>query len=236
MYRSTFSTDIRADSTPLQGTQINAERDLGLDRSKQLQRFTIQWRPFERHEITASYFSASRNGFREINTPIVFNGQVYPARAQVTTDIGLKYWDATYTGWLRRSDRRGLGLNLGVAGLAVDARLFAKRPGQTLTITETASTNVPVALIGLQGRVAFTPSLFGELNGGVLPHVHIDVYSGRALTGSARLEYRILHNLALGVAYNYFRISGTVSDPQFGGDLAMTIDGAEGYLRLAFGR
>jgi hypothetical protein len=238
MYRGNFATDVRADSAaqPFQGTQVNAERDLGLEPSKNLRRFTLQWRPFERHEFAGSYFSAARAGFREINGPILFRGQLYPAQAQVSTNIGLKYWDATYTGWLRRSDRTGLGLTLGGAGLSIDATLLARRPGQTLAITETASTNVPVVLIGVQGRLALTLRLFAEAQAAALPRVRIDVYSGRAAMANIRFEYRIVRNLGLGAAYNYFRIDGTVADPQFGGRLAMTIDGGEGYLRIAFGR
>jgi hypothetical protein len=233
-YRGDFSTDIRADDNALAGTEINAERDLGLTRAEGLKRFAVSWRPLDRHEISASYFKSSRSGLRQINVPITFNGFVYAVQAEVTTDVSLKCWDATYTGWLRRTDTSGFGINLGVAGLSVDANLLARRPGQTLTVTETASTDVPVALIGAQARSAIGTHLIGAISGGVLPRVHIDTYSGRALTGNASLEYRIVRNIGIGVAYNYFRISGDVADPQFSGDLDMTIKGAELFARLAF--
>ena len=233
-YRGDFSTDIRADDNLLAGTEINVERDLGLRRAEGLRRFAVAVRPFERHEIAASYFSSTRSGSRQINIPITFNGVVYPVQSSVTTDVALKYWDATYTAWLRRSDFAGFGLSLGVAGLSVDARLFAQRPGQTLTVTETASTSVPVALIGAQARTALGTNFIAAISGGVLPRVHIDHYSGRALTANASIEYRVLRNLGIGAAYNYFNISGDVADPQFSGDLGMTIKGAELYLRLAF--
>ncbi|HEX9406556.1 MAG TPA: hypothetical protein VF975_04515 [Thermoanaerobaculia bacterium] len=235
-YFSRFSTDMRADSGTLEGTEVNAERELGLTSSKRLKRFTLEWRPFERHEFETSYFSASRNGFRDINGPIVFNGQTYPAQAQVTTNFALKYWDLTYTAWVHRSERDGVGLTLGVARIAVNASLFAQRPGETLTITEEAATNVPVAMVGAQARFALTPSVFLEGRAEALPRVHIDVYSGRALIANVLLEYRITRNIGLGGGYNYSRIDGTVNDPRLNGNLAMTIDGAEGYLRIAFGR
>ena len=233
-YFSRFSTDVRADSGTLQGTQVNAERDLGLEPSKHLQRFTLEWRPFEHHEIEASYFSSSRSGFRQISTSIVFNGQEYPAHASVTTDFALKYWDATYTGWVHRSERSGFGLSVGVARIAVDARLLAHRPTETLSITEQATTNVPMAMIGAQARIALASRIFAEGRVAALPRVRIDVYSGRALMANARLEYRFVGNIGVGAGYNYSRISGTVKDPRLAGSLAMTIDGAEGYVRLAF--
>ena len=234
-YFSQFSTDVRADSGTLQGTQVNAERDLGLTASKHLQRFTVEWRPLERHQLEASYFSASRRGFRAIDAPIVFNGRLYPAHAQVTTAFALKYWDLAYTGWVHRSERSGLGLTLGAARISVDANLFARRLIDTLLITEQATTSVPVAMAGAQARFEIAPHVITEARVAALPRVRIDVYSGRAVIANARLEYRV-RNFGLGAGYNYSRIAGTVNDPRFGGNLAMTIDGAEAYVRFAFGR
>ena len=234
-YFSKFSTDVRSDSGTLQGTQVNAERDLGLTASKQLPRFTVAWRPFERHQFEASYFAASRSGFRSIDRPIVFNGRVYPAQAQVSTAFALKYWDLTYTGWLHRSERSGFGLTLGAARIRVDANLFARRAIDSLLITENATTSVPVALAGAQGRLAIAPHVIAEARVAALPRVHIDVYSGHAVMANADLEYRI-RDFGLGAGYNYSRIAGTVKDPRFGGNLALTIDGPEAYVRFAFGR
>jgi hypothetical protein len=232
-YLSRFSTDVRADSGTLQGTQINAERDLGLTASKHLRRYTLEWRPFERHQLEASYFEASRAGFRAIDGPIIFNGHVYPASADVTTHFGLKYADLSYTGWVHRSDVSGFGVTLGVARISVDASLLATR---VVTITEKATTSVPVAMIGAQTRFALGSHVVTEVRAATLPKVHIDVYSGRAVIGNARLELRLTDNIGIGTGYNYSRISGDVTDPRFGGNLAMTIEGAEAYLRFAFGR
>jgi hypothetical protein len=153
----------------------------------------------------------------------------------VTTAFALKYWDLTYTGWVHRSERSGFGLMLGAARIGVDANLLARRPTETLTVSEQATTSVPVAMAGAQARFVIAPHVIAEARVAALPRVHIDVYSGRAVMAGARLEYR-MNAFGLGAGYNYSRIAGTVTDPRFGGDLAMTIDGAEAYVRFAFGR
>ena len=61
-----------------------------------------------------------------------------------------------------------------------------------------------------------------------------DDYTGDALTGSARLEYRPLDWLGIGAAYHYFRLDVDVTQAGFGGSLDMTIRGPEAYVRLAF--
>ncbi|HET8772732.1 MAG TPA: hypothetical protein VFP80_03030 [Thermoanaerobaculia bacterium] len=233
-----FETNARIDPEILggEGTLVRFERDLGLEDSRTLQRFGLQWRPFHRHELALSYFSAPRNGLEQIDRDIVFRDQVYPVSALVTSEFDLDYASLTYTYWARRGERDGLGLTLGVATLAMDASVSAVdiAGGGSVSLTQRAETDVPVALAGLQGRVAFTPRLHGEASVSTLPRVTIEDYTGRALTGAARLEYRPLRWLGIGAAYHYFRLDVDVAQTDLSGSLDMTIQGPEAYLRLAF--
>ena len=235
-YRSTFSTDVRVDPEleGQQGTSINIEDDLGLEPDERLSRFAVQWRPFQRHEIAYSRFSSSRDGFRAIDQEIVFRDEVYPVQAEVTTSVDLDAWDATYTYWARRVERNGIGITLGVMGLSVDSRLDARTPGQQVTITQGAETDVPVALIGAQGRLALSRRLYLSGSAAVLPQVDIDTYSGSALSARVGTEYLLARRLRVGVAWNYFNLDGRVDDPQFGGELGLEISGAEAFVRVAF--
>jgi hypothetical protein len=188
----------------------------------------------ERHELAGTFFSTAREGFEQIDREIVFRDETYRVNAAVTTGFDLDYWSATYTYWARRAPRSGIGISLGIAALAMDARVTAQQPGVTVTVTQTAETEVPVALAGLQGRVAFLERLHGEASIATLPSVTIEDYTGTALTGSARLEYRPLNWLGIGAAYHYFRLDVDVAQVDLGGSLDMTIRGPEAYVRIAF--
>jgi hypothetical protein len=121
-----------------------------------------------------------------------------------------------------------------VANLELNASVTAETTGSTATVTQTAETEVPVALIGAQGRVAFTRTILGEASLATLPRVTIEDYTGRVLTGNARLEYRPLRWLGIGAAYHYFKLDVDVAQSSLTGSLDMTIQGPEGYVRLAF--
>jgi hypothetical protein len=231
-----FETNARIDPQLAggEGTLVNFERDLGLEDSRTLRRFAVQWRPFARHELAATYFSAPRAGFQQINRNITFRDEVYPVNALVSTQFDLDYASATYTYWARRGVRDGLGITLGVAHLALDAAVTYERPGTSITVTQTADTEAPIALGGLQGRVAFTDRLHGEASAATLPRVTIGDYTGRALLGSARLEYRPVRWVGVGAAYQYFNLDIDVAQTSLTGSLEMTIRGPEAYLRLAF--
>ena len=234
---ASFETNVRIDPevTGGTGTVVGFERDLGLEDERTLQRFGVQWRPFARHELAATYFSAPRSGFEQIDREITFGDETYPVRALVTTELDLDYRSATYTYWLRRSERDGIGISIGAAALSFNASVIAETEDQTVTLSERAETDVPVALAGLQGRVALMNRLHAEGSVSTLPRVTIEGYTGDALTGNARLEYRPLRWLGIGAAYHYFRLNVDVAQTgELHGSLDMTIRGPEGYLRLAF--
>lgn len=231
-----FETTARVDPEDAAGTGtlIGFERDLGLDDSRTLTRFGVQWRPFRRHELAATYFSAPRTGVEQIDRNITFRDQVYPVSALVTTKFDLDYWSATYTFWARRGERDGLGITLGVAKLAMNASVIAERPDISVTLEQSAETDVPVALGGVQGRVAFTDQLHLLGSVAALPRVTIEDYTGRALTAEARLEYRPVRWLGVGAAYSYFDLDVDVARTDLTGTLDMNIQGPEAYVRLAF--
>lgn len=230
---SSFETNARIDpetTLAAAGTEVSFERDLGLEDARTLRRVSAQWRPFRRHELAATYFSAPRSGSEQITRDITFRNQTYPVDALVTTQFDLDYASLTYTFWARRSDRDGLGITLGAATLSMNASVAVA----TASVSQQAKTDVPVALAGLQGRVAFTPRLHAEAGAATLPRVTIGDYSGDALTAAARLEYRPVNWLGVGGAYHYFRLNVDVEQNTLRGALDMTIRGPEAYVRLAF--
>jgi hypothetical protein len=234
-YSGHFTTDVRLDPDAAgEGTRIGFERDLGLEPSESLQRFALEWQPLARHELAGSYFASSRSGFQQIRRDFTFRNSVYPVDALVTTGFDLKVWSATYTYWARRSARDGFGITLGAAGLSLDASVIAQRADLTVTANQTAKTDVPVALAGVQGRVALSDRLLAGAALSTLPRVTISGYTGRALTGNARLEYRALRWLGVGAAYNYFRLNVDVARADLHGSVDMTMRGPEGFVRLAW--
>ena len=235
-YSGRFDTNVRIDPDALagEGTTVGFERDLGLEKTKQLRQFRLQWRPFARHELAATHFSSSRRGFQQIDREIVFRNESYPVSALVTTAFDLDYASLTYTYWMRRSERDGFGITIGAAGLSLNASVIAQRPDFTVTASERATTDVPVALGGVQGRLAFSDRILGEASVSALPRVTIEGYTGRALTANARLEYRPVRWLGIGGAYNYFRLDVDVAQSDLSGSIGMRVQGPEAYVRLAF--
>lgn len=112
--------------------------------------------------------------------------------------------------------------------------MIAKRPDLTLIATERANTDVPVALGGVQGRIAFTNHLLGAASFAALPRITVRGYRGRARTASASLEYRVARWLGIGAAYDDFHLDVDSTRADLRGALSMTIRGPELFVRLGF--
>lgn len=194
----------------------------------------MQWSPFRRHEFAATYFSAPRRGFERIRREIVFRDERYAVDADVTTAFDLEALSVTYTYWAHRAARSGVGLTLGASTLSMAASVTAVAEEGSVTATQVAETDVPVVLAGIQGRLAITNRLLADASIATLPRVTVDDYTGNALTGHARVEYRPLSWLGIGAGYHYFRLNVDVAQDALRGEFDSTIRGPEAYLRLAF--
>jgi hypothetical protein len=234
-YLGDFGTKVRVDPhvEGLQGTTIDLEKNLGLESSRTLTRLGLSWRPLRKHELGVSYFSTKREGRRVIDRQIVYEDTTFPIQADVRSRFDIDFWEVTYTYWPRQTERDGIGVNLGVTGLRVNGELAVRRnTDNAVLLSETASTDVPVPVIGLEGRWLLTDRVIAMGRASVLPKVSIKDYQGSAFLGKFSLEYRFARMLGLGVAYNYFNLNGLVEKADFHADLGMKVSGVEGFVRI----
>ncbi len=237
-FYETTDADFRLDaSTNHMGTPIKLEKELGLDDSGQLLRLGVEWRPFERHQFSAGYYELSRNGRRTLDRDIEFGDVVFPVNASLESESDFQLAELLYTFWAVKKPRGGLGLSLGVAGVSVEAHLKAQvtvpNGGGTVSRDKRASTDLPVPLLGIEGRYALGTRwlLAGDVR--VLPSVEIGDYQASALLYGARLEYRFSRHFGLGAAWNSFNIDADVDKDKLHGSLDFTIEGAQAFLRVA---
>lgn len=237
-YLGDFGTQLRVDPhvSGLEGTTIDLEKTLGLESSRTLSRVALQWRPFRKHELEVSYFKTQREGRQVIDRQIVFEDTTFPIRADVRSNFNIDFLEANYTYWLRQSARDGLGINLGVTALSINAELLVRGDTDTsVLLNQTASTKLPVPVIGLEGRYQFTDHIIGIGRAAVLPRVSISDYQGEAYVGRFSIEYRPVSRIGVGVCYNYFNLNGVVEKTDFHADVGMTVSGVEGFVRIVFG-
>ena len=71
-YVQTFDTEVRADGQTAAGTQIDLQRDLGIDEDTTIGYASVSWRPWDHHEFGLSYYTTDGDATRILQRDIMF--------------------------------------------------------------------------------------------------------------------------------------------------------------------
>ena len=80
-----LSSDLRVDGDQQQGTTIDLESILGLEKDKFQPRLAATWRPGRRHELEVGYQFVRRNASQVLTRDIVFRDSTYQVGRSVHT-------------------------------------------------------------------------------------------------------------------------------------------------------
>jgi hypothetical protein len=116
-----LGTTVRLDSDEGDGTEVDSEDDLGLERVALRPRIGFRWRPGRRHELEASYLFISRSGVKTLDKDIVIDSVTYSAGASLESRIGQSQLGVNYRWAIHAAERSQYGLNVGLGATFFDA-------------------------------------------------------------------------------------------------------------------
>lgn len=223
-------------SATVQGTPLDLEEDLSLDDSAETLRARLSWSVGRRFEIGLEGSRSDRDGADRLDRTIRFGNLVFPVGLDVDSRLEEETLDLTVTGWVLRRDEAGVGLILGVRRWEVLGRIGGElRVGPVvLRAEESGEASVPLALVGLEGRVAVGSRvrLAGRLR--ALPEVEFEDYSGDALLLDIEVDVRVGGPLRLGAAWRSSDLDVTSDNDDFLGRVRLESSGPEVFVRLAW--
>jgi hypothetical protein len=232
-------TNIRldADAGDAIGTEIDFEKELGLDNEVSLATVQIEWLPGERHQFRAAYFRTSRDGQRTlVDREIEWGGQTYPVGAELSGEFTSSYYEVDWTWWMYKQERAGFGPTLGVMVLDLSAAVAARFEIGPIDVAlrREASATAPVPTIGLEGRGSILPRLFLQGYIRFLPDVSIENISGDAVQYNAAIEWMPIDHAGLGFAYHGFGINAEIDESSYNGGLDLKTDGFQLYGKFSW--
>ncbi len=226
---ATTSSDLRL-GVGNTGTDISFEDVLGLDSNNSLFRLSAEFRPWKRVQFGFGYFKLDRTATKTLDREIEFNGVVYPINVTVDAFRDTTVWGGSFTYWVSVRERTAFGLSFGLTAIGLDAGISANTP----RLQTSASTDLPVALIGAEFRGAIAEPLRVRGRIEVLPKVTIDDVSGSVFNYYVELEYRFIKNVGVAVAYSGTNIDVDVEKREFFGNVNYDIQGVQLFARIAF--
>src|SRR5690349_17780706 len=82
-YITSWDTKVRADGDTRRGTEVDLDRDIGLDDSATIGYVGLTWRPWESHEFGLTYYQDDADATRTIARDITFRDTTYTANSTV---------------------------------------------------------------------------------------------------------------------------------------------------------
>ena len=158
-YVTSWDTEVRADGTTRRGTDIDFDRDFGLDDSATIGYVGLTWRPWERHEFGLTYYQDDADATRTISRDITFQDTTYQANSTVSVDVGIDAYEAYYVWWAANKENWSLGPRVGLIWYRLDMAmaLLVDVNGNAAgnAFREEASADLPTLTLG--GSWRWTP-------------------------------------------------------------------------------
>ena len=200
-------------------------------------RVDAQWRFAERHKLQFSAFGASQDRERRISEEIDWGDTSFPVDALVKFDSSFYVIAGVYDYSFVRRDTWELGANVGLHWTHLEGSLKAKaeNSGGSLSgdVSESASLDAPLPVIGLRGLWSLTHDLWFEATAQYFA-LSIGDYDGNLQDYRASVTWQPRRWLGIGVGYERFTVDVDVDKDDFNGSLDWTYDGPMIFYNASF--
>jgi len=224
------SSKTRVDGTAgMDGTEVDLEGDLGLNRSDSVFRIDGYYRFNQKHRLDFSVFDLSRTASKVIQKDIEWNDTLFPIDTTVNSDFDLAIYKIAYTWSFMRKDKGYLGVTAGLYIADFGTRLEAEAIGEL----ESSGFTAPLPVIGLRGQYDFTEKLSFRASGEIFA-IEYEDYSGSLYDIYAGLDYQFFKHVAIGIGVNAVKINIGISKERFNGDIDWRYDGGMVFFKFDF--
>ena len=212
--------------------EIDFERSTGIDDSPNLIMGELGWRFTSNWNLALQYFRSSRDGSRVLEESFEWQGTTYDAGVRVDAETETEIIRIFIARRFRDEGPHSLRLGAGFHWLSVEGAVSGQATlnDQTREFRRSAaSAEVPVPNLGIWYR--YSPHRNWIFNARVdWLSASIDNFSGTIWNGAAGVGYRITDHIGVGVNYQYFELSGDLTEPNWYGEIKSTYTGPHLYL------
>ena len=213
--------------------EFDLEGALGLDDSPALFMGELGWQFVDKWGVALQYFRSSRGGSRVLEESFEWQGETYDVGARLEASTQMEITRIFFARRFRDNGPHSLRIGAGVHWLNMSAEvagIATLNDNSTEFRRSTARAEFPVPNIGAWYR--FSPSERWIFTARVdWLSASIDNYSGSIWNLSAGAGYRLFRNIGIGANYQFFRLSGDLTEDNWRGEVQTTFTGP--YLHVS---
>jgi len=232
----TFDTRVRLDASDGEtGTEIDFEKDLGLNDRLTDFDFKSFYRFADRHRLDLTYLAWDRTNATVIDRQIQWGDEVFDVNANVETREKAQLLNLIYKYSFFNNGRVDFGLNGGISSLWSDTRLSGETSNDGGHVaTESKNVIFPIPVLGLHFEMTLAKRFFWSAEGNFFD-ASIAGYEGHVNEVTTALDYFVTKNIALGVGFasTTYNVGKEGSE---GGDarVRLSFSGVLAHLAFAF--
>ena len=226
-------TRVRVDGEFSRGTEIDTERDLGLEDSDRF-RIDAYWRIAPKHKIRLMYFDTSNEATRTLDRELVFNDTVYPVNLEVNAGTETQVTELAYEYTFLKRDTYDLSGSFGIHNLKFETFLNGELNGQPLAnLSNTSEANGPLPVVGLHGVWRFNDQFYIDA---MIQYFSIsfEEYDGSVTDYTASAVWQFSKHVGVGAGWNNFITKVDVDGDNFNGHLRWRYGGARIFVTASF--
>ncbi|WP_260610200.1 hypothetical protein [Sphingomonas sp. IC081] len=236
-YYPSVDTNVRVSSKTAEtvGTDIDFEKDLDLDKRDVLPAVSAGAR-FGHVIVGFDFFKLKRSGSIALQRDITFDDTVYPASAQLDSSFDSDIYRLTVGYAFVQQDNLELGAAIGLHATRFNLALSGEvNVGEGSVQAEQRRKDflAPIPTVGLFGTYRIAPRLEASARIDYLS-LKIDQYDGRLINAQAGVNYSILKNLSLGIAYRYVDYRVGIDKDAWSGRVRYKLNGPAVVLQASF--
>lgn len=221
-----------------QGTEIDAEKDFGLDRRHPIGRARVDFLLGDHQGFTLDAYRYDNSGGRTLDRQVIYDGNTYAVDAAIRSRLEIDFASAAWHWWFDAGDRDVVGVGLGAAHyrLAADVagEVSVDGPvGGSVVAASYRSVAAWAPVLTLGWRHAFTPStrIYASVSG---VRKNAGTLQGHIYAGALGVEYYPWEHVGVGAEYAVTRINLDKDGRDYAARLKLRLQGPAAFVRMRF--
>jgi hypothetical protein len=206
-------------------SDIDFEKDVGLESDELVGQFGFTWRPWENHQFGLTYFNNSAENTKQV-TGVEWNDVVYNGTVKLENEMDS--YDISYIWWWKNEENWAFGPRIGLTWMNFDAEidLLIDDNGDPVvddSFNRSGSTDIPAPTIGAAWRWSFADNWRLKLDAGYMS-AEIGDFDGDALILGGGVEWFPWENWGFSLNFMTLGIDVNTVENDFNGDLDVTMN------------
>jgi hypothetical protein len=216
------------------GTEIDFQKDLGLNATQLTFLINFQWRISRRSRLNLSYYDMNRSATHTLQKDITFKDQTYHVNSTVNSYFNTAIYQFSYGYAFIEKPTYEVGVLIGAHTVGSKAGISLEGSGSGINTNNNFGFTAPLPDLGIWGGYAFSDRFAVNLDFDYLA-LTINNINGRLIAYDIAFTYKLLRQLNLSLGYSGLNFTIKTSKNNFSGDFRWGYNGPTLGATFTFG-